>query len=52
MKRIDLGGMLRGQEKGDGKEQNLHLFTILCHLSSMPCPLLERGQAVVELGLP
>lgn len=53
MQRMPLGGMLRGQEKGDGKEENVYLFTILCHLGTVPCPLLEeRGQTVVQPGLP
>lgn len=51
MKRVDLGGMLGDKRKVMGRHRT-YLFTILCHLGSMPHPLLERGQAVVQPGLP
>lgn len=45
------GGNARGQENRDGRNRT-YLFTILCHLGSIPRPLLERGQTVVQLDLP
>lgn len=43
MKRIDIGGMLRGQEKGDGKEQNLLSFHYFVASQQHAVPPIGEG---------
>lgn len=49
--KVGLGEMLGDRRTVMGRNRT-YLFTILCHLGSMPRPLLERGQAMVQLDLP
>lgn len=49
--KVGLREMLGDRRKVMGRNRT-YLFTILCHLVSMPRPLLERGQTMVQLDLP
>lgn len=37
-------GVAKRTGESDGKNRTSYLFSIACHLSGMPRPLLERGQ--------
>lgn len=49
--KVGLREMLGDRRKVMGRNRT-YLFAILCHLVSMPRPLLERGQTMVQLDLP
>lgn len=48
--KVGLGEMLGDRRNVMGRNRT-YLFTILCHLGSMPCPLMERRQTMVQLDL-
>lgn len=49
--KVGLGEMVGDRRKVMGRNRT-YIFSILCHLGSMPRPLLERGQTTVQLDLP